>query len=93
VRAVELLLGIEVEGYPVLQDMPNDADMSERLANACTTGVFKPKSAVVKALTEASYILPDILVELGWLGDFGGCQGRAPLTTKLVFSFSAEFKV
>ncbi|KAH9978906.1 glycoside hydrolase family 5 protein [Lactifluus volemus] len=83
VRAVELLLGIEVEGYPVLQDMPDDADMSERLSNACSTGLFKPKSAVVKALTEASYILPDILVELGWLGDFGGCQGRAPLTTKL----------
>jgi hypothetical protein len=96
VRAVELLLGIQTEGYPALQGVPNDADMSARLQNACTTdnsGLFDPGSVVVKALKEAALILPDIMLELEWLVDFGVSQGRAPLTTKFAFPPSAEFKV
>jgi hypothetical protein len=93
VRAVELLLGIQLEGYPALQGMSIDADMKTRLENACTTdnsGLFSPESVVVKALTEAASILPDIMLELEWLVDFGACQGRAPLTTKFAFPPSAE---
>ena len=96
VRTVELLLGIQVEGYPALRGMPNNADMSARLENACTTdnsGLFDPESVVVKALTEAASILPDIMLELEWLVDFGACQGRAPLTTKFASPPSAELKV
>ncbi|KAH9968447.1 glycoside hydrolase family 5 protein [Lactifluus volemus] len=87
VRAVELLLGIQLEGYPALQGMSIDADMKTRLENACTTdnsGLFSPESVVVKALTEAASILPDIMLELEWLVDFGACQGRAPLTTNFM---------
>jgi glucan endo-1,6-beta-glucosidase len=89
VRAVELLFGIQVEGYPALQDMPNNANMSTRLASASTAGssaLFNPESAVVKALTEAASILPDIISQLEWLVDFGACQGCTSLTTKFVFS-------
>jgi hypothetical protein len=88
VRAVELLLGIPIEGHPALQGAPNDADMSARLQNACKTdnsGLFDPESVVVKALTEAAFILPEIMFELEWLVDFGVSQGRAPLTTKFAF--------
>jgi glucan endo-1,6-beta-glucosidase len=88
VRAVELLLGIPMEGYLALQGTPSDADMRARLANACKTdssGLFDPESAVVKALIEAASILPDIMLELEWPIDFGACQGRTPLTTKFVF--------
>jgi hypothetical protein len=87
VRGVELLLGIEVEGYPPLRDMPSHWDMSSRLANASandSSGLFDPESVVVKALTEAAFILPGIMLELGWPLDFSAGQGRAALTTKLV---------
>ncbi|KAI0249706.1 glycoside hydrolase family 5 protein [Lactifluus subvellereus] len=87
VRAVELLLGIPVEGYPALQGVPGDVDMSTRLANAYTTdslGLFDPESAVVKALTKAVSILPGIMQDLGLPLDFGSCQGRTTLTTNFM---------
>jgi hypothetical protein len=89
VRAVELLFGIQVEGYLALQNMPNSASMSTRLASASaanSSGLFDPESAVTRALTEAAYILPDIISQLEWLVDFGACQGCTSLTTRLVFS-------
>ncbi|KAH9968445.1 glycoside hydrolase superfamily [Lactifluus volemus] len=89
VRAVELLFGIQVEGYPALQGIPNNADMSARLKKASTvdnSGLFDPESVVGKALTEAAFILPDIILQLNWLVDFGACQGCTSLTTRLFFS-------
>jgi glucan endo-1,6-beta-glucosidase len=91
-RAVELLLGIDVEGYLPLQGIPRDGDMSSRLANACRTdnsGLFDPESAVVKALTEAFSILPCIIQQLGCPVDYNTCQGHTALTAKPVFSPSA----
>jgi glucan endo-1,6-beta-glucosidase len=89
VRAVELLFGIQVEGYPALQGIPNNADMTARLKKASTvdnSGLFDPESVVGKALTEAAFILPDIILQLNWLVDFGACQGCTSLTTRLFFS-------
>jgi hypothetical protein len=79
-----------MEWYPALPPIPSDTDMSTRLANAWTTnssGLFNP--AVVKALTEAVFILPGIIQDLGLPLDFGSCQGRTALTTKPVVSPSA----
>jgi hypothetical protein len=90
VRAVEWLLGIPMEGYLALQGTPIDADMRARLANACKTdssGLFDPESAVVKALIEAAYILPVIMLELlEWPIDFGACQGTHPSHDKVRLS-------
>jgi hypothetical protein len=93
VRGVELLLGIDVEGYTALHAMPSSWNMSSRLANASATnssGLYNPESVVVRALTEAAFILPRIMLKLEWPVDFSAGRGRAALTTKLVFLPSAE---
>ncbi|KAI0249705.1 glycoside hydrolase family 5 protein [Lactifluus subvellereus] len=85
VRAVELLLGIPVEGNLPLPPMPSEADMCTRLVIACNTdssGLFRPSSAVVRALMKACFILPGIIQELGWLPNYDSCHGCTALTTK-----------
>ncbi|KAI0258700.1 glycoside hydrolase family 5 protein [Gloeopeniophorella convolvens] len=86
VRATELLLGIEVPGYPSLGSAPASSDMSAIFAHACTTdnsGLFSNASASVKAITEAIPILLDLSKQLGPL-KFGAGRGRAPLTTNFM---------
>ena len=92
VRAVELLLGIPVEGYAALPHMPGDADMCTRLDIAYKTdssGLFRPKSAVVSALREACFIFPGIIQQLGWVPDYDSCHRYTALTTRPVFPPSA----
>jgi len=91
VRAVEWLIGVEIPGCQALEGMGSITDLYKSLAEACTRdtlGLFTPP--VVEALKESVPMLLSIIPELGWDGDvdFTACQGRSPITTKLVFPFS-----
>ena len=89
VRAVEWLIGIEVQGCPALEDTPNAKNLDERLEQASaidTLGLLTPP--VIEALTASFPMLLCIARELQWTIDFTVCQDRVPITTKFVFPFS-----
>ena len=96
VRAVELLLGIPVEGYAALPPMPPGTDMCTRLVIAYknnSSGLFRPKSAVFRAVEEACFIFPGIIQQLGWVPDYDSCHGCTALTTRPVFPPLAALKL
>ena len=89
VRAVEWLIGVDVPGCPALEGTPNAENLVERLTQAFasdTPGLFTPP--VIEALKASFPTLLYIAQELEWMIDFTACEGRQPITTKLVFALS-----
>jgi hypothetical protein len=89
VRAVEWLIGIEVQGSPALEGTPNAKNLDERLVWASamdTPGLLTPP--VIEALRASFPMLLYIAQELHWTIDFTAFQDRLPITTKSVFPFS-----
>ena len=87
VRAVEWLIGVDVPGCPALEGTPNAENLVERLTQAFamdTPGLFTPP--VIEALKASFPTLLYIAQELEWMIDFTACEGRQPITTKLVFA-------
>ena len=88
-RAVEWLIGIEVQGCPALEGAPNAENLNERLVRASavdTPGLLTPP--VIEALGESFPMLLYIAQELQWSIDFTAYQDRQPITTKFVFPFT-----
>ena len=88
-RAVEWLIGIEVQGCPALEDTLNPNNLDERLVLASamdSPGLLT--FPVIEALRAAFPMLLYIAQELEWTIDFTECQNRIPITTKFVFPFS-----
>jgi hypothetical protein len=89
VRAVEWLIGIEVQECPALEGTPNAKNLDERLVRASamdTPGLLTPP--VIEALRASFPMLLYIAQELQWTIDFTACQDRLPITTKFVLTFS-----
>ena len=89
VRAVEWLIGVDVPGCPALEGTPNTKNLGERLTQASTMdtpGLFTPQ--VIEALKTSFPSLLYIAEELEWVIDFSACEGRQPIMTKFVFTFS-----
>ena len=85
-RAVEWLIGIEVQGRRTLKGTPNANNLNERLVRASamdTPGLLTPP--VIEALRASFPMLLYIAQELQWAIDFTACQDRLPITTKFVF--------
>ncbi|KAI0271116.1 glycoside hydrolase superfamily [Russula aff. rugulosa BPL654] len=85
VRAVEWLIGIEVQGCPAIEDTPNAENLHERLVWASaldTLGLLTPP--VIGALTESFPMLLYIAQELQWTIDFTACQDCLPITTNFM---------
>jgi len=89
VRAVEWLIGVEVQGCPDIEDTPDAENLDERLVRASAIdklGLLTPP--VIEAVTASFPMLLYIAQELQWSIDFTACQDRLPITTKSVFPFS-----
>lgn len=90
-RAVEWLIGIEVQGCPDIGDTPDAESLGERLVWASTgdrdtVGLFTPP--VFEAVKASFPMLLYIAEELQWSIDFTAYQDRVPITTKFVLPFS-----
>lgn len=88
-RAVEWIIEVDVPGCAALGGTPNADNLGDRLTQASamdTTGLFT--TPVIEALTASFPMLLFIAQELEWMIDFTACQGRLPITTKLVFIHS-----
>jgi hypothetical protein len=84
---VEWLIGVDVPGCPDLEGMPHAENLDERLVQASAKdppGLLT--LPVIEALKSSFPMLLYIVQELEWIIDFTGCQGRQPITTKLVFT-------
>ena len=87
-RAVEWLIGIEVQGCSAFEGILKAKNLDERLVRASamdTLGLLTPP--VIEALRASFPMLLYIAQELQWTIDFTACQDRLPITTKFVFSF------
>jgi hypothetical protein len=89
VRAMEWLIGVDVQGCSTLSGSPDMTNLNERLAEARTKdnlGLFTPQ--VVDALNQSFPMLCSVAQELYWTVDFSTCQERSMITTKFIFLFS-----
>jgi len=84
---VEWLIGVDVPGCPDLEGTPHAKNLDGRLVQASamdSPGLLTPP--VIEALKSSFPMLLYIAQELEWMIDFTACQGRQPITTKLVFT-------
>jgi hypothetical protein len=89
VRAMEWLIGVDVQGCSTLEGSPNMTNLNERLAEARTRdnlGLLTPP--VVDALNQSFPMLYSIAQELDWTVDFSTFQERSVITTKFILPFS-----
>ncbi|KAF8493036.1 glycoside hydrolase family 5 protein [Russula emetica] len=85
VRAVEWLIGIEVQGYPALEDTPNAKNLDERLVRASAMDTLELLTPpVIDALRASFPMLLYIAQELQWTIDLTAYQDRLPITTNFM---------
>jgi len=85
VRAMEWLIGVDVQGCSTLEGSPSMTNLNERLAEARTRdklGLLTPP--VVDALNQSFPMLCSIAQELDWTVDFTTCQERSMITTNFM---------
>jgi hypothetical protein len=87
VRAVEWLVGVDVLGCPDLEGTPHAKNLDKVLVQASAKDSLGLLTLpVIEALKSSFPMLLYIAQELEWMIDFTACQGRRPITTKLVFT-------